>query len=68
MHVLLRLLIGPLAVAALAAIRLAPQGALAAATGATVTFALAHAAVVLWDRRQLQRSRRRSVERRRLRR
>jgi hypothetical protein len=62
----LRLIVGPLAVAIFAGIRLAPYGALTAAAGVYFTFVVAQAAIVLWARYQLRRARSRAAARRRL--
>lgn len=59
LRAVLRLLIGPLAVAAFAGVQLARYGIAAAAIGAYVTFLVSHHAVRLWARYRLHRARKR---------
>jgi hypothetical protein len=56
-----RLLLGPLAVAAFAATRLAQLGVVAAAAGAYAAFVFAQFAVSWWSRRQFRRAHRRLI-------
>lgn len=65
-RVLLRLLVGPIAVAVFAGIRLAPYGAFTLAAGAYFTFTVAQGAILVWGRYQLRLARRRAAARRRL--
>jgi hypothetical protein len=63
---LLRLIVGPVAVAIFAGIRLAPYGAVTAAAGVYFTFVVTQAATMFWGRYQLHRARGLAAARRRL--
>lgn len=63
---ILRLFLGPLAVAMFAGIQLWRYGMFAAAGGAYLVFVVAQVAIVFWGRYQLRMARRRLATRRRL--
>jgi len=64
MRVILRLLLGPLAVAVFVGIRLGPDGIITSAAGAYLTFMGTQAAIFVWGRYQLRLARSRAAARR----